>query len=123
MLAGVAFGQHFGQLIAYALRRDLANATRLLLDLPEGHGLDRVSEARRKADGAQHTQSILGESPSGFADGPDGLCFHVFLTADKIEHPVLQGVEQQAIDREVAPFDILPRLLAEANLVRVAAVV
>src|SRR5581483_3296792 len=59
---GMAFGKHFGQLVADTLARNLVNLRRKLLDCGECCGIDLVFEAGGKADGAQHAQLVLGKS-------------------------------------------------------------
>ena len=59
---------------------------------------------------------------SGSSDGANDSGFEVLAAADKIQHFILDGIEQQPVDGEVAALDIFLSALAEAYLVGMAAV-
>ena len=93
-----------------------------LLDCGEGFRLNGVSEARGKAHGAQHPQLVFGEAQLGAADGADDFGLQILLSADVVKNLAGHRIEQQAVDGEVAAFDVFLRTLAESHLIGMAAV-
>ena len=118
----MALGEHPGQFIANPLARDSTDPSRQLLDCSEGSGFDRVPEAGGKAYRAQHAQLVFGEAQLRPPDGANDSGFEVLASADEIQHFILNGIEQQAVDGKVAALDIFLSALAEAYLVGMAAV-
>src|SRR5947209_5106791 len=93
-----------------------------VLHSAEGGGFDGVSEARREAHGAEHAQLVFGETTLSITDGADNLFLQVFAPAYKIENIAALGIEQHAVDGEVAAGHIFPWVVAEAHFVGMAAV-
>src|SRR6185312_14161467 len=98
----MAFGEHFCEFVADALARNLMNLRRELLDGVKGFRFNRVMEARGEADGAQHAKLVFGETLGGIADGADDFCVEIAASADEVEDFVGDGIEEQAVDGEVA---------------------
>ena len=118
----MAFDEHFGQLVAHTLAGNLMDPGSQLLDRAECLRLDGVTEPRGKAHRAQHAQLVFGETQSRIADGADDFGSQILLPADVVENFVRYGIEQQAVDSEVAALDIFPSALAEAHPIGVTAV-
>ncbi len=110
-----ALRENAHQFVARPLGRNRADLLVQPLDGREGRRLDLEPEARGKADGAQHAQVVLAEPHLRVADGADHARPQVLAAADEIEHLVRIGIEQQAVDGEVAPEDVLPRVGLELN--------
>ena len=62
------------------------------------------------------------EAQLRISDGANDSGFEVFAAADKIQHFIADGIEQQTVDGEVAALDVFLGALAEAYLVGMAAV-
>src|SRR4029077_15074545 len=121
-LAGVALGKHFGQFVANSFTRDLMNSAGQLRDRGKRFRLDGVSEARGKTHRTQHAQLIFGKAQLGPADGANDSGSQVLAPAYEIQHFIPDRIEQQAVDVEVPSLDIFLSTLAEAYLVRMAAI-
>ena len=123
---GVAFGEHAGQLVADALVRDLCELARMSRHGGHGRGFDLEAEPGGEADAAQHAQLVLGEAEIGGADGAEKAAGEVGASANKVEHPFVQvgheGIEQHAVDGEVAARYIFAGVERETHGVRAAAV-
>src|SRR5205823_4136417 len=65
----------------------------------------------------QHAQVVFSESLLRIADGANDLCFQVSLTTNVVKDLVLDGIEQQAVDRKIATLNVFLRRLSEAHLV------
>src|SRR5690242_2295210 len=98
------------------------NVVREALDGREGVRIDRVSKARREADRSQHAQLVFRKAPLGIANRANYMSLEILATADEIQDFIVDGIEQKAVDGEVAPLDVFLRRLAEANFVRMAAI-
>ena len=121
--ARMALGKHLSEFVANALAADLVNFGHKALNGREGRRIDRVFEARGKADGAQHTQLIFAKAPFGIADGTNQLALEIFAAADEVEHAVVvERVHEQAVDGEIAALYVFARIGAVGNLVRMAAI-
>ena len=84
--AGVALGEHLGQLVANALAADGVNARRERADGGESGGFDLEPEARGKAHGAQQAQLVFFEALLGVADGADDAGIEIGEAADVVEY-------------------------------------
>src|SRR5580658_10464925 len=121
-LACMALDQHPGELIANALLRYLINLRGRLLNRLKSSRLDGVSETRGEADSTQHPELVFGEPSVRIADGSDDSGFEILASANEIQNLVRDRIEQQAVDGEIAAFDIFSRILAETNLVGMTSV-
>ena len=83
--------------------------------------LDGIIEPRREPHRAQQPQLVLRETLLGISDRADQAAADVFLALDPVNHALRGRIVEHAVDREVAPGDILARR-AEPHAVRVAAV-
>src|SRR6266478_2236151 len=108
-LAGVALGKHFGQFVANSFTRDLMNSAGQLRDRGKRFRLDGVPEAR-------------GKTQLGPADGANDSGSQVLAPAYEIQHFIPDRIEQQTVDGEVPSLDIFLSTLAEAYLIRMAAI-
>ena len=97
------------------LRCKLLNGSRSLR-------LDGVPEARRESHRAQHAQFIFSKTQLWLADRADDSSVQILSPTNKIEHFVLEGVQQQAVDGEIAALNVLAGILAEPYLIGMAAV-
>ncbi len=118
----LAFRQHLGEFVADAFVADLTDLRRQVLDCPKSRRFDNVVETRRKTHCAQHAELVFGETPFGLADGANDPGFQIFSSFDKVQHLVADGIEQQAIDGEIAALHVFARVATEANFVGMAAV-
>ena len=120
--ACAAFGEHPRELVADALAADLVNLTGKGVDRGSGPLFDREIEAGGKAHGAQHAELVLFEALLRIADGADDMRAEIGAAAYKVKHRGLEitgffpdlWIEQQAIDRKIAPDDIFLRAFREA---------
>ena len=127
--AGAALGQHLGQLVAHALLAHLVNLRGVGAD---GRGrvlFDLVSEARGKTGGAQHAELVFGKAAAGVANGADDAVSEVLTPADEVVQLAVcgvgmgtQGIEQEAVDGEVAALDVHLRAFGVEDALRMAAV-
>ena len=101
--AGVAFGEHAGELVADALLRNLQDAGGLRLHGFEGAGVESEAEARGETDAAQHAQLVFSEAERRVADGADQPGGEVVAASDEVKDGAcrclvagdLRWVEQQ----------------------------
>ena len=119
--AGVRAGEDADEFVADALGADLARVRRHADHGRVGLLLDGVIEPRREPHRAQQPQLVLRETLLGISDRADHAVADVFLALDPVHHASLDRIVEHAVDREVAPGDILARR-AEPHAVRVAAV-
>ena len=59
-------------------------------------------EAGGEADGAEHAEVVFGKAGDGVADGADDTGGEVGSAVDKVEDFACDGIEEEAVDREVA---------------------
>ena len=118
----MALGKHLGQFVANSFARDLMDPACQLLNRGKCFRLDGVSETCSKTHRAQHAQFIFRETQLRPPDGSNDPCIEVLASTDEIQHFILDGIEQQSVDGEVAALNIFLRTFAEAHLVRMAAV-
>src|SRR5579872_4182619 len=85
-LTRLALDQHFAELIAYTLARNLMNLRRQFANRLKCFGLDHIAETRRKADSTQHPQLVLSEPSFGIINGSNDSCVEVFSSADVIQN-------------------------------------
>src|SRR5688572_6632441 len=78
-------------------------------------------EGRGEADGAEHPQLVLGKPLVRIANGPQDVVLQIFLAADIVVVLVGNGIEENAVDGEVAALGILLGT-GEGDRVRSAAV-
>src|SRR5581483_919434 len=88
----------------------------------ERGGLDGVAEAGRKAHGAHHAQLVFGEAAVRRADGADDAGAQVGAPADIVQHFLGNGIEQQAVDGEVAALHVFARIGGVGDFVGMPAV-
>src|SRR5690348_15726208 len=73
-----------------------------------GGGVDGEVEAGGEANCAEEAEAVFVEEIGGVDDGADGAGFNVGLAADVVDdlvaHP--KGIEEQAVDGEVAAFGV-----------------
>src|SRR5437763_12014023 len=118
--SGMAFGQHASQFIADPLTGDLMNLRCELPKCLKGRWVNLIFEARRESHCPQHPQLIFAEPQLGIADGADEASVQIVFAADEIQNFVRERIKQQPVDGEIAALDILLRIAAEANLIRMA---
>ena len=128
--AGVAFGEHEGEFVADAFEADLVDLGGGVADGGHGAGLDGEVEAGGETDGAEHAELVFGEAQGRVADGSEDLRCEVGAAAYVVEcgccgiagRFVDGGVEQHAVDGEVAAEDVFTGVGGELDCVRAAAI-
>ena len=65
---------------------------------------------------------VFTEAQVRLANGPDQTRMQICSAIDKIQHLIRFRIEQQAIDREVTPQDILPGIGFETHRLRSTAI-
>src|SRR6185437_3317748 len=88
----------------------------------KGLGFDLVADAGGEADGAKHTQLVFRKTKLGRADGADQAVFEIGLAANIIEHLDGDGIEQEAVDGEVAALNVEPRFRGILDAIRMATI-
>ena len=101
---GVAVGEDAGEFGEDAFGGDFADGERV--DGGEGGGVDLEVEAGGEADGPEHAEVVFGEAGDGVADGTDEAGGEVGATVDEVEDFAGEGVEEETVDREVAPLGV-----------------
>ena len=133
--AGMAFSEHARQLGLDALAGDLSDFSGVRADGGEGLGLECKLKPGGEADGTQHAQLVLSEAKVRRAGGADDAGVEVLAAVDEVEDGggrrvdlaggmVFQqpGVEEHAVDGEVAAKDVFARVSGEADGVGPAAI-
>src|ERR1700723_1528513 len=92
------------------------------LDRAQSFRLDGVAEARSETYRAKHPQLVFAETRFGLANGTNDSVARVVASADEVEHFVRFRVEQQAVDREIAPLDVFLRSGGIHNFIGMAPV-
>ena len=129
--AGVAFGEHAGELVADAFAADLSDSGGELADGALGFRFDGEAEAGGEADGAEHAQLVFFEAAVGLADGADDPFAKIAFAADVIQNrgrevaglAMQHGVEHHAVDGEVAAEHVFLGARGEADFGGMTAVV
>ncbi len=91
------------------------------LDGGERVGVDREVECGGEADGAEHAELVFADAQARIADGADDALLEILLAADVIDDLVGDGIEEEAVDREVAALGIVLGV-GECDAVGMAAV-
>ena len=73
-----------------------------------------------EAYGAQHAQVILAETRFRVADGTNDAIAQIIAPADEIQYFVAVRIEQQGVNGEIPPQDILARVGFEIHSSRMA---
>ena len=140
--AGLALRQHLGQLVADAFAADGRNAWGEGAHCSEGRRLNSEAEARGKANGTEQAKLIFLKPPHRIADGAqnagveigqaadmidDCVAQRLWIGADLLQRPTptqwaAQGIEQEAVDGEVAALDVFGGVEGVADLVGMAAI-
>ena len=93
-----------------------------LHDGGEGGRFDRVAKSRRESHGANHAQLVFAKALLGVADGANDSGSQIIAPADEVEDFVGFGIEQQRVDREIAPLHIFLRRFRVNDAIGVPAV-
>ena len=101
--------QDFHQLFADALGADLADVPRVFTHRPPSRSVEIEAERGREAHGAHHPQAVFADAVGGVTDGAEHARVEVSLAADVVDEPVGEGIEKEAVDREVAALGVLLR--------------
>ncbi len=120
--ASMAFSKHFQDLVAHTLTADLMDLRSKLTDGSKSLLVDGVAKAGGKAHGPKHAQLVLRESLMGLADRADDALLQVFAPAHVVEHFAGVGIEQKAVDGEVAALHVHAGVFGELDFIRMAAV-
>ncbi len=95
--------EHPPQLLRDPLGRNGDDLAGHRADRNGGGRFDLEPEPRRQADGPKQPQLVLAESRRGIADGTQDAPLQVLAAPDVVDQPVRQGIQEHAVDREVAP--------------------
>jgi hypothetical protein len=123
-------GEDSGELVADAFCADLGDLCGVAADGGGCDGIDLEVETGGKTDSTQHAELIFGEAKARIADGADDAGGEVIAAVDEVDgggggvagSVVGEGIEEQAIDGEVAAEDIFAGVGGEANGVGTAAI-
>lgn len=134
----MAFRQHFGQLFADAFAADCMDARSEFADRSECDGLDVEAEAGGESDGAKETKLVFFEALFGSANGSYDASIEVIKAADVVEDGraelsaigeqslerdgVERGIEEEAVDCEVAALDVFGGGLGVPDFIGVTAI-
>ena len=94
------------EFFANAFGADAGKVGGVLLDGGLGCRVYGEIESGGEADGAQQAQVVFAEAIGGVADGAEDFVIEVVPAADEVEEAVIDGVEEEAIDGEVAAFGV-----------------
>src|ERR1041385_8907353 len=83
---------------------------------------DRVTEASSKAHGTEHAQLVFCKALMGLADGANDAAIQVFAPTHIVQHLAGIGIEEKAVDGEIAALHVHARVFRELHFVRMAAV-
>src|ERR1035438_4098606 len=81
-------------------------------------GLDRETEACRKANRPDQPQLVFRKTPVGLAYSSNYASFQIGLPTHKIQHFAGFRPHEQAVDREVSPLHVLFRRFGVHDLIR-----
>ena len=98
--------EHAAEFLEDTFDADAVDLGGLLLDGEQSLGIEFEAEGGGEADGSEHTESIFAEAGEWISDGADELFLEVGLSADKIKHGLADGVEEHAVDGEVAALSV-----------------
>jgi hypothetical protein len=100
-------GQNQSQLGRNAFGTDDDKLIGLCFDCRECLAINCEIEPGGKPHGAEHAELVLGNASPWITDGPHHMPLQILLTTDVINHPLLQRVEKQTIDRKIPPLGIV----------------
>ena len=110
-----ALAENAADLVANPLDRDLVDRGRLFVDRLERRGLDLEPEPRSEADSPQHPQLVFREPFVGIADRSNPAIRQIGVAFDIVQILLPDRVEENAVDREVAPANVLLRVPRERH--------
>ena len=119
---GRPFREQLRKFFANALGGHDQNFAGVLADGGKGYGFDCVTEARGKADGAEHAEFVFGKTAGRLADGADDFGGEIGAAADEVEDFVGVVAHEEAVDGEIAALDVFGGAPGVADFVGVAAV-
>src|SRR5215470_143434 len=93
------------------------NLSRKLLDRGKRCRVNFISESCGESHSSQHAQFVFREPQFRVADSANDSGFEIVLAIDEVQNLVVQGIEQQAIDRKIASLNILFRITTEPDSV------
>ncbi len=138
--AGLALGEHFGELVADALAADGVDTRSELADRGVSGGVEGKAEAGGEADGAEEAELVFFEAAGGRADGAEDSGVEVGEAAYVVEEPSAEcfahggrwpiggkngqdrRIKQKPVDGEVAALGVFLGACGVADFVRAAAV-
>ena len=106
-LLSARMDEHLGEFTRNAFDADLTDLRCLASDGSQGLGIDFEFEVRGESDRSKHSQLVFIKTFFSVADGPEDLVSEIPLPLHKVNHLVIQGVEEKSIDREVAAERVL----------------
>ena len=95
-------GQHAAHFHGDPLGADDRDLAGHLADRGGRLRIDRKAERGGKADRAEHPQLVFAKPQSRRTDRPDQAVLQVLLPADEVDHLAVDGVEEHAVDGEIA---------------------
>ncbi len=121
--ACAAFRQDTDQFVTYTFRRYPEYEGREASHGGEGFALDVEAEPRGESHGADEPEVVFLKPDHGIADRADHMILQVGFPADVVKLLAREGVEEQAVDGEVAAQCVFARAGLEAHTLGAAAVV
>src|SRR5262245_31192300 len=94
---------------------------RHFLDGSECFCVDRKFKRRGEGNRSEHAKLILVQSQARGTNGANDAPLEIILAADEVNHLTSDGIEEDAVDREIAALGVLLGG-GEGDAVRVTAV-
>ena len=104
---GAAFGQDAGNLLADPFPGNHRDTRRQTLHRGKCRRVDIEFQTGGKPHRADHAQAVFLEARLGIADGAYQAAPKILSAADQIDHSIGERIVNHAVDREVAPVNVL----------------
>ena len=117
-----AFRQDARQLVADTFGRNFHDQAVQPLQRRHGGGFDLEAQPGRESHGADQAQVVFLETLVRVADGAHHAAAQVLPASREVQHLVRIGIQQQRVDRKIAPHRILPGIAFEAHRIRTPAI-
>ena len=99
--------EHLAEFLGNSLGAHHGDLPGHLVDGGGGGRFDGKAEAGRHPHRPHEPEFVLAKALARVADGPEDFRPQVVLTADKIQHPAGDRVEEHAVDGEIAALRVL----------------
>ena len=111
----MGFGEDFGEFVAGSFGRYLGDFGALAANGGAGSGFDFEFVEGRESHGPEEPEVVFGEPCRGVAYSADHFAGEVGLAVDMVDDLIVLGIEEEAVDGEVAAGGVLGGVCFESH--------